>query len=297
MSFFTQIRTWWNAIAHRENVQQQVEAEIEFHIGARTADLIRDGMPEEEARQRARAEVGRADTQNEKYRNAIGLRLFDEIGGDLRYGLRALLRNPGFTAIVILSLAVGIGATTAMFSLIYAVLLHPFPYAGADQIMNPVLTNEQDPSQLRWFALWRPQFAEFEKAQCIESLLGFRNKSEVLSGSSLPEDVQAVYLTENAERFFGVRPLLGRIIEPSDAAAGGQPVAVLNYRFWQRHFQGSRGVIGKTLELNHVAYTIVGVMPRSFAFNDTTGVGDVYRPAALLRELRRRCGSSSRGSS
>ena len=284
MSAFARIRTWWNALAHRESVRQQVEAELEFHIEAWAEDLIRRGVPRDEAWHRARAGVGRADTQSEKYRDAIGLRLFDEFGGDLRYGLRGLLRNPGFAAITVLSLAIGIGATTAMFSLIYAVLLHPFPYAGADRIMNPVLINEQDPSQLRWFALWRPQFAEFGEAKCIRSLLGFRNKSEELSGKSLPEDVQAVYLTENAGQFFGVRPLLGRMIEPSDAEGGGQPVVVLNYRFWQRHFQAAGDVIGKTLELDHAMYTIVGVMPRSFAFDDTTGVGDVYLPAATLHE-------------
>ena len=270
-------------MAHRESVRRQVEAELEFHIEAWTEDLIRRGVAEDEAWRRARAEVGRADTQIEKYREAIGLRLLDETAGDLRYGLRGLLRNPGFSATAVLSLAIGIGATTAMFSLIYAVLLHPFRYAGANRIMNPVLIDEQDPSQLRWFALWRPQFAEFGKAPCIESLMGFRNQSEVLTGKRLPEGVQAVYLTENAARFFGVRLVLGRMIEPSDAAKGGQPVAVLNYRFWQRHFQGARDVIGKTLDLDHTVYTIVGVLPRSFAFDDTTGVGDVYLPASTLR--------------
>lgn len=284
MSALPRIRSWWNAIARRDDVRQQVEAELAFHIEAHAEELMRRGLPEADAWRRARAEMGRPDIQSEKYREAIGLRLFDEMGGDLRYGSRGLLRNPGFAAIAVLSLAIGIGATTAMFSLIYAVLLHPFPYAGANRIMNPVLINDQDPSQLRWFALWRPQFAGLEKAQCIESLLGFRNKNEVLAGKALPEDVLAVYLTENAGRFFGVRPVLGRMIDPGDAAHGGQPVVVLNYRFWQRHFQGARDVIGKTLELDQTVYTIVGVMPRSFAFDDTTGVGDVYLPASTMRE-------------
>lgn len=284
MSALARIRTWWDAIVHRDNMRQQVEAELEFHIEARAEDLIRQGMSEDEAWRLARAEVGRVDTQNEKYRNAVGLRLFDELGGDLRYGMRSLLRNRGFSATAVLSLAIGIGATTAMFSLIYAVLLHPFPYAGANHIMNPALVNEENPSEVRWFAMWRPQFADFGKAQCIESLLGFRNKNEVLAGKVLPEDVMAVYLTENAGSFFGVRPLMGRMIQPSDAAGGGQPVAVLNYRFWQQHFQGARDVIGKTLQLDQTMYTIVGVMPRDFAFDDTTGVGDVYLPASTLRE-------------
>lgn len=271
-------------MAHREDLGKQVQCEIEFHIECRAEDLIRSGVVEDEAWRRARTEAGRADTQSEKYREAIGLRLLDELWGDLRYGLRGLVRNSGFAAVAILSLTVGIGATTAMFSLIHAVLLHPFPYAGASRIMNPGIVNDENPAEERWFALWRPQFAVFGKAQCIESLLGFRNKSEVLAGKALPEDVLAVYLTENAGEFFGVRPALGRMIEPSDAAGGGQPVAVLNYRFWQRHFQGARDVIGKTLQLDQRLYTIVGVMPRRFAFDDTTGVGDVYLPASTMQE-------------
>lgn len=284
MSMKATLRCWWRAVVHRGRVAAEVEAELRFHEEAYAADLIRQGAAPEDATRRARLELGQPETHAEHYRNAVGLTAFDEFGGDVRFGLRSLLRNPGYAAVGVLSLALGIGATTAMFSLMYAVLLHPFPYAGADRIMNPALINEEEPSQLRWFALWRPQFAEFGKAQCIESLLGFRTKSEVLTGGGLPEDALAVYLTENASQFFGVRPVLGRMIEPSDGAGGGQPVAVLNYRFWQQHFQGARNVIGKTLELDHVVYTIVGVMPRSFAFDDTTGVADVYLPGSMLRE-------------
>lgn len=284
MSLNATLRCWWRAVIYRGRVAAEAEAELRFHEDVYAADLVRQGVAPEEAARRARLEMGHPETHGERYRNAVGLTAFDELGGDVRFGLRSLLRNPGYAAVGVLSLALGIGATTAMFSLTYAVLLHPFPYAGANRIMNPAIINEEEPLQLRWFALWKPQFAEFGKAECIEGLLGFRNKSEVLTGDGLPEDALAVYLTENADQFFGVRPLLGRMIEPSDAAGGGQPVAVLNYRFWQRHFQGTRNVIGKTIELDHVVYTIVGVMPRSFAFDDTTGVGDVYLPGSTLRE-------------
>lgn len=271
-------------MAHGGRVASEAEDELRFHEEAYAADLTRRGVAPDEAARRARLEMGHPETHGERYRSAVGLRALDELGGDVRFGLRSLARNPGYAAVGVLSLALGIGATTAMFSLMYAVLLHPFPYAGADRIMNPALINEEEPSQLRWFALWRPQFAEFGKAPCIESLLGFRSKSEVLTGEELPEDALAVYVTENAAQFFGVRPLLGRMIEPSDAAGGGQPVAVLNYRFWQGHFGGARNVVGKRLELDHTVYTIVGVMPQSFAFDDTTGVGDAYLPGSMLRE-------------
>ena len=183
-----------------------------------------------------------------------------------------------------LSLALGIGATTAMFSLIYAVLLHPFPYADADRIMNPVVIDEQRPDLPAWFATMKPQFETLRRAHCIEDLLGFAGANMEITGGALPEDVIGAYLTGNAGRFFGVHALLGRFIEPFDDQGAGQHIAVLNYRFWQRHYGGDPHVIGRALELGHTPYSIVGVMPRSFAFNDTTGVADIYMPRSLLHD-------------
>jgi predicted permease len=202
---------------------------------------------------------------------------------DIRYALRGFVRSRGFAVVPVVSLALGIGATTAMFSLIYAVLLHPFPYAGADRIMNPVIIDEQHPDEPLWFPLSKAQFDDLSLAAPVDSSLGFNNSHMEITGGALPEDIWGVYLTENAGTFFGVRPLLGRNIEPYDAENGGHSVVVLNYRFWQRYFDGDRHVIGQTLEINHAPYTIVGVMPRSFAFNDTTNIGDVYIPGSLMR--------------
>jgi len=284
MSLFATLRCWWRAVVGHSRIHDEVEEEFRFHIDVYVEDLIQQGMTPAEAERKARIELGRPDTQNEKYRDAIGLRAFDELGADIRYGLRSLFKNPGYSSVAILSLALGIGATTAMFSLIYAVLLHPFPYADSDRIMNPVIINEQNPQELRWFAMYKSQFEIFRQAKSIESLLGFRRVNTEITGGELPEDVAAYYLTENASSFFGVRALLGRGIQPSDAQGGGQPVAILNYRFWQRYFHGNSAVMGRTLQLDNVNYTVVGVMPRSFAFNDTTGVGDVYLPRSMLHD-------------
>jgi predicted permease len=283
MSLLAAIRKLWHSVAPRTH--SDVEEEFRSTLDAYQEDLIRQGLPEKEARRKARIDLGQPATQNETYREVIGLRLFDELGGDIRYGLRALRRNPGFTAVAVLSLALGIGATTAMFSLIYAALLHPFPYAGADRIMNPVVLEEQHPDDPQWFPLNKAQFDEMRVAAPVDSLLGFNNSHMEITGGGLPEDISGVYLTENAGSFFGVRPLLGRNIEPSDADNGGHSVVVLNYRFWRRHFGGDSHVIGQTLEIDHAPYIIIGVMPRSFAFNDTAGVGDVYLPGSLMRGL------------
>jgi predicted permease len=280
MSLLAAIRKLWHSIAPRTH--SDVEEEFRSTLDAYREDLIRQGLPEEEARRIARVDLGQPDAQYETYRDAIGLRPFDELGGDIHYGLRALRRNPGFAAVAVLSLALGIGATTAMFSLIYAVLLHPFPYAGADRIMNLFGVDEEHPDGYSWLGLSRAELDEMRVAAPVESWLGFNGVHMEITGGALPEDIIGIYLTENAGTFFGVRPFLGRNLEPSDAENGGHSVVVLSYQFWQRHFGGDPHVVGRTLEIDHASYTIIGVMPRSFAFDDMTEVGDVYLPASRM---------------
>ncbi len=283
MSLPAAMRKLWHSIAPRTH--SDVEEEFRSTLGAYQEDLVRQGLSEEESRRKARIDLGQPGAQNETYRDAIGLRLIDELGGDIRYALRALRRNLGFAAVAVLSLALGIGATTAMFSLIYAVLLHPFPYADAGRIMNPIISDKQHPDDWIWFDLSKAQLDDLRLAAPVDSALGFNNAHMEITNGGLPEDVWGIYLTENAGTFFGVRPLLGRNIEPSDAENGGRSVVVLNYRFWQRHFAGDPHVIGQTLEIDHASYTIVGVMPRNFAFHDISGVGDVYLPGSLMRDV------------
>jgi len=280
MSLLAALRTLWHSIApHTHN---DVEEEFRSTLDAYQQDLIRQDLPEDEARRKARIDPGQPAAQYETYRDAIGLRVFDELSGDIRYGLRALRRNPGFAAVAVLSLALGIGATTAMFSLIYAVLLNPFPYVGADRIVNPHIVDEQHPDGFIFFTLSKAQFDDLRLAAPVDSALGFNAGHMEITGGTLPEDIWGIYLTENAGTFFGVRPLLGRNIEPTDAENGGHSVVVLNYRFWQRYFGRDPHVIGRTLEIDHALYTIIGVMPRSFAFSDDIGIGDVYVPASLM---------------
>ncbi len=283
MNLLAAIRKLWRSIAPRTH--SDVEEEFRSTLEAYQEDLVRQGLSAEEARRKARIDLGRPATQNETYRNAIGLRLFDELGGDIRYGLRGLRRNPGFAAVAVLSLALGIGATTAMFSLIYAVLLHPFPYAGSDRMMNLFGIDEQHPDSFQFLTLGKAQFDELRHAAPVDSALGFNPTHMEITGGGLPEDIAGIYLTENAGTFFGVRPLLGRNIEPSDAENGGHSVVVLNYRFWQRHFGGDPHVLERSLEVNHSPYAIVGVMPRSFAFYDLADVGDVYLPFSLISNV------------
>jgi predicted permease len=193
---------------------------------------------------------------------------------DLRFSLRQLRSSKGFAAVAVLSLALGIGATTAVFSVIYAVLVDPYPYANPDRMAHLVVTDSA--GRTRWPGLTGPQLREFQKAKAVESVAAWDEWNLTTTGGDVPEDVTAIYFTSNAFNHFGVPALLGRALLPSDASEGQDPqnVAVLGYQFWQRHFNSDPGVIGKSLQLTHKAYTIVGVVPQRFTWGD----GDVYLP-------------------
>lgn len=280
MNLLAPIRSWWKAIVRHNEADDEVEAELAFHLERRTEELSASGVSPDEALRRAKAELGRVDVQKERYRSAIGLQLFYEIGGDLRYGFRSLLRHPSVSVVAVLSLGLGIGATTAMFSTIYNTLLHPFPYADADRIVNPAAVDEKHPQTPTWFALTPPQYASFLKAKSIDSVLGFLLGGGTETGGELPGNIQIAYVSSNISSFLGIPVLMGRNILPSDTAVTAKQtnVVVLNYKFWEQRYNHDRGVIGRVLQLDHEDYTIVGVMPPRFTFTETVGNVDVYIP-------------------
>ncbi|PYU37436.1 MAG: ABC transporter permease, partial [Acidobacteria bacterium] len=154
---------------------------------------------------------------------------------DVRYGLRMLARSPGFTFTALLSLALGIGATTAVFSVIHAVLMNPYPYVGADRMVRVLAEDKAGVSKNFFLTGW--QLQQLRQLKSVESVLAQANWELSTTGSDLPEDVRAVFFTSNASGYFGVPALLGRGLLPSDAPDGQdtQPVVVLSFSFWQRH--------------------------------------------------------------
>ena len=198
---------------------------------------------------------------------------------DLRYSLRQLRKSPAFTLTAVISLALGIGATTAVFSVVYAVVMDPYPYANSDRMAHLVVKDKTGHD--RYIAITGRQIQELRKSPVIEDFVGFDGWSLTVTGHDLPEDVQATYFTSNAFNFFGVPPVLGRGLVASDAIDGQdpQPVVVLGYKFWQRHFNSDPAVLGKTLQLMRKNYTIVGVAAPRFTWGDA----DVYLPAKLLQ--------------
>src|SRR5277367_6846532 len=197
---------------------------------------------------------------------------------DLRFALRQMGKHPSFALTAILSLALGIGATVSVFSIIYAVLMNPWPYPGADRICQVYFLDKAG-NQDSWNGLTGPQVRQLVQAHAVEDVMGVTGWSLTVTGSDVPEDVQGIYLTGNGLQFLGLPALLGRNFLPSDAPDGQEPrqVVVLSHKFWQRHFNGDPTVIGKPIQLDHKTYIILGVLPRRFTWLD----GDVYLPLKL----------------
>ncbi len=200
---------------------------------------------------------------------------------DVLFSLRELRKHHGFALTAILSLTLGIGATTAVFSVIYALLVNPYPYLGAARMIELNVLNEKGDN---WFVgVTGPQLKILRQAGCIESVAAsWGTWNLTTTGEDLPEDVPSTQLSGNAGIHFGVPALLGRTIIPSDAPDGQdpEPVVVLSYLFWQRHFNSDPGVVGRTLQLVHKNYTIVGVMPSRFTIGDAA----VYLPLKLTND-------------
>src|SRR5579864_6075678 len=199
---------------------------------------------------------------------------------DFRYSLRQLFKNPGFSLTAVISLALGIGATTAVFSVVYAILMNPYPYAAPDRMVHMRLWDTSN--QERGFGLTGGQWQEIRKSPVVEDAFMEDDWNLTVTGHDLPEDLQGIYLTSNTFLFMGVPPALGRGLVPSDAIDGQEPqaVAVLGYKFWQRHFNSDRGVIGQNLQLVRKNYTIVGVAAPRFTWGD----GDVYLPLKVTQD-------------
>ena len=199
---------------------------------------------------------------------------------DFRFSLRQLFKSPGFSLTAVLSLALGIGATTAVFSVVYAILMNPYPYAASDRMIHMRLLD--DSQQPRGFGLTGAQWQQIRKSPVVEDAFMEDDWSLTVTGKDLPEDVQGVYFSSNGFTFMGVPPALGRGLIPSDAIDGQepQPVVVLSYKFWQRHFNGDPSVLGQNVQLVRKNYTIVGVAGPRFTWGD----GDVYLPQKVTQD-------------
>ena len=264
----------------RKKREEELGEEVRSHLEMAARERLERGETEKEAGRAALREFGNVGLVKEVTRDVWGWKWLRDAADDARYGLRMFLKNPGFAAVAISSLALGIGATTAVFSVVYGVLVNPYPYANSDRMVHLVV--HDNAGNRRFVNLNGPQLRELRQATSVESVAAMDEWDLTTTEGDLPENVQAVYLTSNAFIHFGVPALLGRGFLPSDAPEGQDPenVAVLGYQFWQRHYNGDPDIVGKKIQLVHKSYEVVGVVRPRFTWGD----GEVYLPLKLTAD-------------
>jgi putative ABC transport system permease protein len=257
-------------------MEREMDAEMRFHVEARAEDLVRGGMGRTEALRRARIEFGGVEQAKEECRDARRVSFVEGAVQDLRFGLRMLRKSPGFTITALLTLALGIGANTAIFSVVNTVLLRPLPYQDADRLVtvwsyNRTRGYDTDLVSPMDFADWRAQSNAFEK------LAASTDVQYTMTGTGEPVTVIAYAFSADYFDVLGVRPLVGRTFSPDEEQPGKEHVVVLSYGFWQRHFGGDRELLNKTITLDGAPYTVVGVMPPEFKYPSRT---ELWTPLA-----------------
>ncbi len=253
----------------RDRWEQQMNEELRFHVEQQIAENIAAGMSPQEARRRAIQQFGGAEGVKEACREQRSGFWLETFWADVRYGLRMLRRSPGFAIVAVLTLALGIGANTAIFSVVNAVLLRPLPYKDAARL---VIVRESTRHQSA-VSVSYPDFLDWRRqSRSFSEMVAIHNLNFNLSGVTQPESIAAYEVSPDFLSLLGVRPILGRNFLASEEHEGTPPVVLLSYQFWQSHFGGSLDVLGRTLTLDGRSFAIVGVLPASFHFLDRTDV-------------------------
>ncbi|HKQ74108.1 MAG TPA: ABC transporter permease [Blastocatellia bacterium] len=257
------LRTLLRALLRRSEMERELDEELRRHIEQQTEQNIRLGMNQDEARYKALKDFGGVEQAKERIRDARGVKWIEELRQDLRYGARISLKHRGVTLVAVLTLALGIGANTAIFSVVYGVLLKPLPYRDPDRIVTVTLSfPERGIEFLRGgdYLDWR------EQSQSFEQLAGFYIASANLTGDGEAERLTFGRASAGFFPLLGVEPLLGRNFHLEEDQAGGQRVVLLSQELWRRRFGSDPNIIGKTVTLDGAGFLIVGVMASGIRF-------------------------------
>ncbi len=268
---------WIRRLFERQRLDRELDKELRFHLDQHAVDLIARGLDPEEALRQARLALGGPEQVKEECRDVRGTRWIEDLWQDSRYALRTLRRHPGFTTVAILTLALGIGATTVMFTLINGVLLKPFSYQQPEQLVrvhgysptwNTALYGDQNLSY--------PDFLDCVR-ECRSLVLAGRMWDfATLSDPGEPEHVVKAAISSNLFSLLGVQVFRGRAFLAEEDRRGGLPAVILGYNFWQRRFGGNPAVLGTTVVLDTKPYTVVGITAPEFRLEDSDV--DVYTP-------------------
>jgi len=253
--------TWWHRLWHRGQMEDELDKELRFHLDQHTTDLIAQGYDPEEARRRARLALGGVEQAKEECRDARGTRWLEDLMQDVRYGLRTLWRKPGFAAVTVLTLALGIGAVTAIFSAVNPILFRSLPYPDAGRIMMIWDTGDAGARLDATFGTYRELV---ERNRSLDAIAVMKPWQPTMTGPAEPERFDGQRVSASYFRVLGVPPALGRDFDSSQDRLAGPKVAILSHGLWQRRFGGDPEIIGRAITLDDDGYTVIGVMPRAF---------------------------------
>ena len=252
------------ALFHQSAEEQQLDEELQEHLALLTDRYLLQGMDQQQARAAAQRQFGKQTQLKENLREQRTVLFFENVLQDIRYAVRQLRKSPAFSLTALLTLALGIGINTAVFSIVYAVLLRPLPFKNPDQL---TMIWEQRPHR-GWyhnivsaanFNDWRKENHVFSDMALIDPFFTFN-----LTGSGEPLEIQAARVTPNFFGLLGVQPLLGRTFLPEEGRPGSARVVVLGHALWRSRYAGDRSIVGKQISLNSESYTVIGVMPSNF---------------------------------
>jgi putative ABC transport system permease protein len=268
----------------KRRLERDLEDEIRAHLEMQIEENVRQGMSSEEARQAARRKFGGVDQVKETYRDRSGLPLVESTLQDLRYAARTLTKNPGFSLITIMTLALGIGANTAIFSVVNAVLLRPLNYKDSDRL---VLLNHYYKKSIGISGVSAIGYSYYrDNSKSFESIAALTGWSVNLTGIGDPERLRGYTVTHTFFPTLGFEAARGRVFTPDEDQPGRDRVVVLSDNLWQRRFAADPNIVGKTITLSGELYTVVGVMPPGFQFLRELGqAGDIYSPIAITPQM------------
>jgi putative ABC transport system permease protein len=267
----------WRALRHRDEADGELDAELRYHLEREAEQNVRAGMSPEEARTAALRAFGGLSQAREQCREARGVRVFEDLWLDLRYAARTLLKSPAFTLAAVITIALGVGANTAVFSLVNALLLRPLPYDEAGRLIWIWGDNRQQGVSQGY--LFPGDIADFgRQSTLLESVAAWTTVPINLVGETRSERLEGILVSPNFFRTLGVRVAVGRDFEPGEAREGRNHVVIISDGLWRRRFGADPGVIGRTLTLDRYdqhSFTVVGVAPSEVQFPSRT---DVWMP-------------------
>lgn len=246
------------SLFRRAKADAELDEELREHIAQKAEEYVARGMTAEEVRRTAMIEMGGIEQAKEKCRDARGVRWLQDLWQDLRFGARMLRKSPGFAIVAVLTLALGIGANTTIFSAVNGIMSDPLPYPNASRLIR------LERGQIGW-AFTKEETNKIEQhCTTLERIAPYDGRSLAVRGTTLTKTRDALFVSADYFPILGMKPLMGRTITEEDTKAGNDRVAVLSYRLWNSLFDGDPRIIGRAVLVGDTDYRVVGVMPKKF---------------------------------